>query len=307
MGANSVEIRCPTCRAELRVFLAPAPPTQWFPCPNCHNPIPVVVPRDPPPLYSWEVLPGLYPALPPPRRSRVSMRRVAQVVLLVIAVVSVALVGLLAAYGAEALSGGSYTVSGTVFEQTANGFDVAAVGAKVVLTTDSGREVIGQSSATGTFSFLDVPAGGIALNVSATGYSPETLYTFASPVYNTGTTGITIALVPGPIANGTSVALTPFPNLETFLASIGSSAALLGLVAVVGGIAAWVTGRKDRPAVGVVGGMAGLLSPVVLYFLALGDIFPAVLAGTAVLAALGAFVTTSRTIEIVQVGATPEP
>jgi len=301
MGAPSVTVRCPNCRADLRVVLAPAPPTQWFPCPNCHSPVPVVVPRDPPPLYSWEVLPGLYPALPSPRRPRVPLRRMAQLTLVGIAVVSVVLTGLLVAYGAEALGTGTYSVSGTVFLQSGNGVAPAA-GTTVTLTTDSGETLTQQTSLAGAFAFGSVPAGGIALNFTAAGYSPETVYTFASPVYNAGTTGLSVTLQPGPESNGSATALTPFPDLESFLASIGSAAVLLGIVASIGVAAAVVTARSDRPAVGVVGGAAGLLSPFALYFLALGDIFPAVLAGTAVLAGLGAFVTTTRSIEIFQIG-----
>jgi hypothetical protein len=63
-----------------------------------------------------------------------------------------------------------------------------------------------------------------------------------------------------------------------------------------------VTARSDRPPVGVVGGAAGLLAPAALYFLSIGGIFPMLTAGTAVLAAFGAFAATSRTVELFQVG-----
>ncbi|MGC2360173.1 MAG: hypothetical protein WA691_07740, partial [Thermoplasmata archaeon] len=70
MATSTVYLRCPACGGDLRVVLASEPATQWFPCPHCRTPVPAVVPRDPPPLYSWEVLPGLYPALPRPRVPR---------------------------------------------------------------------------------------------------------------------------------------------------------------------------------------------------------------------------------------------
>ncbi len=302
MGVPAVSVRCPVCGADLRVVLAPAPPTQWFPCPQCHNPVPVVVPRDPPPLYTWEVLPGLYPALPPTRRPRVSLRRMAQVALVGVAAVAVALAGVLVVLGDQALGPESYTVSGTVVEDGSGGAGAPASGATVVLTTDSGQEFVQHTGANGGFLFSDVPVGGISLNVTLSGYAPVTVTTFASTVYNAGTTGLSVTLVPGNPSNGTTTTLSPFPNLESFLASIGSGAVLLGIVALLGGVAAVVTRRSDRPAVGVVGGAAGVLAPAALYFLALGGLFPVVTAGMAILGGLGAFAATTRTVEIFQVG-----
>jgi len=302
MGAPSVSVRCPSCGADLRVVLAPSPPTQWFPCPQCRSPVPVVVPRDPPPLYSWEVLPGLYPTLSPPRRPRVRLRRMAEVALIGVAVVAVVLGGFLTVLGAEALTPESYVVSGTVFEMGPGGASTPASGATVVLTGEGTTMQTEVTSLSGAFSFSNVPAGGITVNVSLSGYSPVSVETFASSVYDAGTTDLSITLSPGSATQGTTVALSPFPDLESFVASIGSGVVLLGLVAVVAGVAAVVTARRDRPAVGVVGGVAALLVPVALYFLALGGVFPTIIAGTAVLAGFGAFATTTRTIEIFQVG-----
>jgi len=284
------------------VVLAPAPPTQWFPCPQCHNPVPVVVPREPPPLYTWEVVPGLYPPLPPARRPRVSLRRMAQVALVGVAAVAVALAGVLVVLGDQALGPGTYTVSGTVAESGPGPHYGPALGATVVLTTDSGQMLFSRTGPGGTFSFSNVPAGGISLNVSAPSFAPVTVETFASPVYNAGTTGLSVTLVPGGLANGTTTTLSPFSDLESFLASIGSGAVLLGMVAVLGGVAAVLTRRSDRPAVGVVGGAAGVLAPAALYFLALGGLFPVVTVGMAFLAAFGAFAAATRTVEILQVG-----
>ena len=301
MSAPAVSMRCPTCGADLRVVLAPEPPTQWFPCPHCRNPVPVVVPRDPPPLYSWEVLPGLYPALLPPRRPRVRVRRMAQVALVIVAALAVGLAAAFVALGWEALGPASYDVSGTVLEQTSSR-QVAAVGATVILTVNGGPPTRTSTDFEGRFTFADVGSGGIALNVTAPGYAPVTVQTFASPVYRTATTGLTVVLVPGTSSNATTVALTPFPDLETFVASIGSGAALLGIVALLGGWAAVVTARSNRPAVGVVGGASGLVAPVALFFLSLGGVFPDLLAVTTALAAAGAFATTTRCLEIYQVG-----
>ena len=306
MGAPTVSVRCPACGAELHAVLAPSPPTQWFPCPQCRNPVPVVVPRDLPPLYTWEVAPELYPALPPPRRPRVSLRRMAQVALVGVAVLAVVFGGVLAVLGYEALGPGSYTVSGTVvLEWTTRGY-VPNFTPTVVLTTDSGATFLIHTGTDGKFLFSNVPAGGITLNVSCPGFGAATLVTFASPVYDAGTTDLSVSLHQGS-SNTTTIALSPFPDLETFVASIGSGVALLGLVAVLGGAAAVITRRSDRPAVGVVGGAAALLSPVALYLLSLGGIFPLLTTGTAVLAAVGAFVATIRSVEMYQVGSASRP
>lgn len=302
MSAPAVSVRCPTCGADLRVFLASAPPTQWFPCPHCANPVPVVVPRDPPPLYTWEVLPGLYPALPPPRRPRVRLRRVAQAALIGVAALALVLAGVLGFLGAEASAPGSYLVTGTVGAETAGGGTVPALGASVVLTTEGGQRLVESLPASGAFSFSGVPVGGISINITLAGYGPVTVVTFASTIYNAGTTDLAVTLLRGGPSNGTTVALSPFPDLESLLASIGSGVALLAIVAALGVVTAVITGRSNRPAVGVVGGAAGLLSPLALYFLALGGAFPDVIAGAALLGGLGAFATTSRAIEIFQVG-----
>jgi len=306
MGPPSVAVRCPACGTDLRVVLAPAPPTQWFPCPHCRNPVPVVVPRDPPPLYTWEVLPALYPPLPVPRRPRVRMRRLSEVGLIGIAVVAVIVGSFLFVLGTEAPAAGSYAVSGTVYDRTALGGEAPASDAIVVLTTESGTRLSTVSSpGTGAFAFSGVPVGGITINVTQAGYAPVTVTTFASSVYDAGTTGLSITLVPGSSGNGTAVALSPFPDLESFLASIGSGVAILGLVAVLGGAGAIVTARSDRPAIGVVAGFGGLLAPAAINFLALGSVFPTIVLGTAVLAAIGAFVATVRTLELLQVGPAP--
>ncbi|HTT46259.1 MAG TPA: carboxypeptidase-like regulatory domain-containing protein [Thermoplasmata archaeon] len=301
MGTPPISVRCPTCGADLNVVLAPAPPTQWFPCPHCRHPVPVVVPRDLPPLYSWEVLPGLYPELPAPRRPKIRMRKVAQVVLALITALSIVLGGVLIALGTEALGPASYSVSGTVTEQSFPR-TVPAAGAKVVLTDDQGRTRTTVVGSDGAFSFAQVPPGGISINITQPSYAPVTVETFASPVYATTTTGLSVHLVPGNNSNGTTQSLSPFPDLETFVASIGTAVALLGIVALLAAWGAVVTARSNRPAVGVVGGAGSLLAPVAFYFLSLSGAFPLLVVGSTLLAALGAFVLTVRSLEILQVG-----
>ena len=225
----------------------------------------------------------------------------AQVALALVASLAVLLGALLAVLGAQALGPGSYEVEGSVFLANTHPLS-AAVGATVVLTNDAGRQFVETVGPAGTFTFQHVAPGGISLNITLAGYAPATVTTFASPIYSTQTTGLAIVLSPGSTSNATTTTLSPFPNLETFVASVGSGAALLGIVALLGGWATVVTARSNRPAVGVVGGAGGLLAPVALYFLALGGVFPELLAGTAALAAVGAFAAVTRSLEILQVG-----
>ncbi len=283
----------------MAVVLAPAPSTQWFPCPHCGSPVPVVVPRDPPPLYSWEVLPELYPPLPPPRRSRWQGQRVVAFVLVAVAVVAIALLGALAGYGVEANSPAHYPVNGVVVGPTGN----AAVGAKVVLSEEGGVVQTQTIGPNGSFYFFDVPSGGISLNITLDHYAPVTVDTFATPVYDTGTTGLEIQLAVGNASNGTTYLLSPFPDLDTLLASIGAGASLLGLIAAVAVSAAILTYRRDRIPLGVVGGSAGVCAPVSLYFLSLTVVFPTLALIAGIAGALGAFALGWYALELARRGA----
>ncbi|MGP8077466.1 MAG: carboxypeptidase regulatory-like domain-containing protein [Thermoplasmata archaeon] len=298
MAGPGISVRCPSCGTELRAFPAPAPPTQWFPCPHCRTALPVVVPRDPPPLYSWEVLPGLYPRLPHPRAPRWRIAPAIAIALAVVAIASATLGGALAYYGVAATAGGSYTISGTV-EQTGGG---GADHATVNLTDDAGTRAPYAVGPSGRFSFTGVPSGGVSLNISLSGFAPVTVLTFVSPVYDAGSQGITVTLVPGALQNGTTVVLAPFSNLENFLASVYGAAALLGLAALIAGAAAVATFHHRHRTAGVIGGGAGISAPAVLYLLGLFPAFPIVAAGTAVAAGFGAFALAVTAVDLYRAG-----
>ena len=286
-------------------MLSAPPPTQWFPCPRCQTPLPVVRPRDPPPLYSWEVYPGLYPPLPRPRTPRWRAQRAAVVGLLAIVVLAAAFAGILGYYAYAATAPGAYAVNGTVYAEGSSGAYTPAAGAQVTITEDNGAQATTSTDGAGNFAFTGIPSGGIALHVALAGYLSATLGTFASPVYNAGTTGIGIVLATAGTGNSTNGTLTPFPDLESFLASIGSGIVLLGVVAAIAVVAALLTMRSDRPALGVVGGGAGLAAPFTLYLLGLSSAFPILVATTAVLAGFGAFTLAVRAAELWQTAPAP--
>jgi hypothetical protein len=305
MAESTVFLRCPTCGGELRVGLAAEPSTQWFPCPHCRAPVAAVVPRDPPPLYSWEVLPGLYPALPRPRIPRWRARRAAAAGLLVVAVLAATFAAVLVYDAWDATRPGAFTVDGAV-GHSVDGSVAPLAGAQVVLTDDANRSTTVSTGFDGSFSFTNVPPGGVTLNVTASGYAPLTVTTFVSTVYLAPATNLQVVLAPGSPGNGSTVTLAPFPDLEQFVASVGSGAVLLGIIALVAGVAAIATVRTDRPALGVVGGAAGLLSPAVLVYLSLSAAVPVVMYGTAVIAAAGAFILALRTVQMAQTGPAPD-
>lgn len=289
MGTPTVTLRCPSCGTELRAVVAPAPPTQWFPCPRCHATVPVVVPRDLPPLFSWEVIPGLYPQLSVPRGTRWRPTVVTSIALAVAAVLAAGACGLLGYEGYVAAQPAVYVVSGTVFEDLGGGPRPVG-GAQLVLFTDANRSIFSfTTSANGTFRFTGVPAGGIELNVTAPGCAPVVIYTFATRAYSTQTQDLRVVLGPGGANNTTSDVLSPFADLETLLAYVGGGSALFGTAAVAAGVGALVFRRPAGAAAGVVGASAAVAVPVVLIFLSLSGAFPAVTVLCGIVGAVGAF------------------
>lgn len=261
----------------------------------------MVVPRDPPPLYTWEVLPSLYPPLDRPRASRWRLRPAVAIALAAVTVAAVVLGGLLLAYGHAATGPASFAVSGVV-EKDVGGVAYAAGGARVILSDASGTlppTIVGSD---GRFLFTGVPTGGVVLNISLAGYAPLNLSTFVSPVYNAGATGLTVVLYPGSESNGSSVALAPFPNLESFLAAIDGGAVLLEVAALVAGIGAFAAVRPEYRTAGVLGGGAGIAVPAVVYFLGLAPAFPVVAAGAGVVAGFGLFALGASAVELYRAG-----
>jgi hypothetical protein len=297
MASPTVSIRCPACGTQISVAPAPSPPTQWVPCPHCAAPVPIVVPRDLPPLYSWEVLPGLYPALPIPRPRRWRARPIVAIALALIAFTAAMIAGLLIYEGVRATAPATYVVAGEVVREESGAW-VAVTGARVVLTDQGPTNSTAFTGTEGTFSFSGVPSGGFSLNITFGGYAPVEVLSFVSPVYDAGSQGLVVGLTPGGLANGTNVTLSPFPDLETFVAYVGGEAALLFLISAVCAVAVVLTVRENRPAVGVVAGAAGVAAPVTLLFLSLGTIFPVATAGAAIAGGLGAFVLALRASEI---------
>jgi hypothetical protein len=306
MAVPPTMARCPACGNALAVLLAPSPPTQWFNCPHCRSPVAVLVPRDPPVLYTWEVLPALYPALAPPRAPKWSARKVSANALALVAILAVVLAAVFGYYAVLAPTPSHFTVTGTVYVSPAFGTPTPVYGASVVAHEEGGATVSATTRSDGTFVLSGLHTGGVSVNITDPGFAPQTVEIFLSTVYSAGQSGMSVVLLPGGLHNASTQSLTSYVNLETFVAAIGGGITILGFVAVLAVYAAVVTRRDDRPAVGVVGGGAGLLAPVGIALLTLGTPFPILLAATAALAGVGAFILSIRAVEMGQVGAVPD-
>jgi hypothetical protein len=255
-------------------------------------------------LYSWEVVPSLYPPQSVPRRPRFSWRRLASIALAAAAVVAGASAGILAIDGLTADEPTHYAVTGTVWEGHGNGAATPLGGAEVVLWTDDNRTRLETSTFTnGEFSFGNVPNGGITLNITDSCCAATLVYLFASRSYSTATTGLNVVLHPGATGNVSSDVLTPFPDLATFLAYVGGAAVLLAAAAIVAGVAALAVRRPGGAVLGVLGGGASVAVPAIVVLFSLGTALPVVSALAGVSGGLGAFVVVLSAADLASGGA----
>ncbi len=305
MAAGPSLLRCPSCGGLFRAAPPSAGPVPWVPCPHCSRPVALLGARDPPPLFRWEVVPGLYPVPRLPHRRR-DPRRAVAAVLLAAALLAAGIAGALLVEGYDAARPLDVTVSGVVLRSSAVG-NLSASGGRVVLTDDSGAQRSLTLGATGEFQFVAVPAGAIQLNATLPGYAPQVLITFVSAIYSAGpTTGLVFVLTPGGPANTTTDIVSPFPNLAGFIASLGATAVLILLGAAVAAVAARHTYRDGRRPIGIAGGSAVLLVPVAILLTGVAQIMPLLWLASGPLAGLGAYVVASRLTEAARIGDPPE-
>jgi hypothetical protein len=310
MQGPPVTLRCTRCGS---IVAAPAPPVPyaaWYRCPTCGQPIPVLRPRDPAPLFTWEAFPHLYPPPPAARPPGARAYRLCAVLLLLATVLVLASAAGLLWQGARADPGPTYTIGGHVLQfLNGNTTRTPISGALVVLTDDSGRRSSTTTGPGGGFSFPRVPTGAIELNVSASGFEPATLDLFASPPYSSAggnLTNLSVYLAPGSPAAGTTQLDTEFPSLENFLATVWSSASLLVLAGLVGAAGTVYLARRGRAPWGVAAGSAGVLAPVALGELGVTNLFPILTDLTLLAGALGGTAVTILIIALLRTE-TPEP
>jgi hypothetical protein len=263
-----VTLRCPRCAGFLSAHPPPGSGVYWAHCPNCQYPVPVIHPRDPAPLFAWEVYPNLAPVGRLPTFSGPRAQRFSGLLLLVAAAVLILLGGLSLSAGVGALPSHTYTVAGTVTGSAVNGTPPGPLaGAIVVVTGEQGFHASTATNGNGSFAIPGVPSGAITLNVTAPGFAPVEEELFDSPVYSAPASGsghLTIQLNHGTVGEGTYLAVSEFPNLETLLASLLSGALLFTLVAGIAAVGALKDLNRDRPAWSVAGGAAAGLAALLL-------------------------------------------
>jgi Carboxypeptidase regulatory-like domain len=246
-----------------------------------------VPPTNPPPLFSWEVYPLVYPPLPALRVPSRSIGRLAAVALLACTLLLVGVAGALGYSGAVALGPTRFALSGTVQSTDAA---VPIAGADVVLTSEAGNVERTVSDASGRFALTGISSGGATLNVSRAGYASASYELFFSPAYSAtgaGAGGLVVSLPPGTTGNVTVVSESPFGTLESFVSSLWSAGALLALAAVVCGFGAWAAFRDRHAPLAIAGGLGAASAPFVLTTLGVTSAFPLSTAPAAVLILLG--------------------
>lgn len=279
--ATPVDLRCPKCGARLTAYTPYPAITSYTRCPQCASVLPFVAPREPAPLYSWEVYPGLYPPTPIPRPPN-PRRRPALVVLLLAAVLLLtALGGIFAYVGGDALQPGTLTIGGHLTP-------AGAVGGWVDVHGENGFSV-NESVPAGAFEVFGVPYGGVQLSAGAIGFSVLEVDLFLSPVYSSITGSPRNLDLDLNAQNGTSINIvdtTSFPNLESFVATVWSGTGILWITAGLVGLGL-VAARRDRLPLVVLGGASAMISPFVLPLLGIDVVSEAVTAAALVAFPLG--------------------
>jgi hypothetical protein len=222
--------------------------------------------------------------------------------------VLVGLAGALSWAGVSSLGPGGFTVEGVVTISNGGGVSVPSVNTLVNLTSETGEVRTVATGSDGSFSFADIPAGGIVLNVTASGYGPVLVQLFASSVYSSIGVGqaVDIALSPGSVSNVTYLSYTPFGDLDGFLTSLGSSAVLLGFAAAVaaaGAVAAYRGRRLPYAVAGAGAAIGGALAPGLL---GVETAFPVVTWFVGLAISTGAVALGLATVRLASLGTPPD-
>jgi len=305
-----VTVRCPRCGAYVAAPARSPTTASYATCPHCSTTVPIVAPRDPAPLFTWEVFPSVYPSLPVPRAPGARLLTVVGVALLVATLLLAGLAGFLVWNGVEAVGPGTFTLHGTVVRSSEfSSVTEPVAGGTVNVSGESGFHELVLSNASGGFVVTGIPAGGVSVNVSAPGYSSVLVEVFVSAIYATASSSspLVVTLTASAGSPSTIVVQSPFPTLENLLASLGSAAVLLGIAALIAGVGARAALRKGRVTHAVVGGAAALIAPAALFELGETIVFPYLELPTVALAAIGALAVSLALVPLVWEARPPEP
>lgn len=283
-----VPVRCVHCGGLLSASPRPFTVPTFYACPQCGAPVPVLPLRDPPPLYTWEVYPNLYPPAPIPRGHPARWPRWITAMLWGATIVLAGAAITFGAVGALTVVAPPVTVGGIVEVVTDSGALAPLPGALVHLSGEGGHERTEITDAHGAFRFTPVADGGISVNVSYGGLPPANLELFASPFYSTsGLTELRIVLDPTNVSASTSSVETDFADQESFLTSVGSAAVLLAIGAGASGLAAHAASRRRIGPAVAAGGASAAVTPTAFYVLGLLPPFPSLAVPSVIAIVLG--------------------
>ncbi len=307
MAAPWVPLRCPRCGAAVAAPPPLSTAAGWVVCPACGATFPILAPRDPPPLFSWEAYPGLYPALPVPRRPAPALGRVTAVALIATALLLLGIAGLLLWGGAASMAPGHFSLGGTVL----NGSGRPLAGATVNLASETGYNVTVTTGPSGTFAFGDVPAGAAELNVSSPGYQTIVVAVFLSEPYRATGAGpngqVTVLMTAGASYPADQVVESPFATLESFVADLWSATVLLALAGILAAAGALFAYRGRRPVVAASAGVGAMVAPIALVELGATAAFPLLDWAITAATALGVVAFLLAASAMVWAGRPPDP
>jgi hypothetical protein len=305
-----VTVRCPRCGAYVAAPARSPTTASYATCPHCSMTLPIVAPRDPPPLFTWEVFPSVYPSLPVPRAPGARLLAVVGSTLLIATFLLAGIAGFLVWNGVEAAGPGTFSLHGEVVRDSEiQGVTTPVSGATVNITGESGMHALVVTNFTGAFLVTGIPAGGVLVNVSAPGYNSVLVQVFLSSIYTTVSGGapLVVTMTESSGTPSTTVVADSFPTLENLLASLGSGAVLLGASALITGLGARAALRRGPVTHAVVGGAAALVAPAALFALGETIVFPYLELPTVALAAVGALALSLGLIPLIWEARPTEP
>ncbi|MCI4319447.1 MAG: hypothetical protein L3K23_04855 [Thermoplasmata archaeon] len=303
---STVTARCPACGGLLAAIGTPYAAT-YVRCPHCGGTVPIVAPRDPPPLFAWEVSPQLYPPIPSiSEGGRRSVRPFVLGALVLATVITAALAGFTAAEASNALAPGHLDLAGVLVGESA-GLPPHPF-AHLIVSGENGYRAAGTDAPDGSFDFPGVPLGAVTLLVNATGYPNTSFEMFFSSILSqpSRSTGLQLDLSSGGTSNALTVLYTPWGSLEEFVATLLTATVIFAVGVLVACVGVWAVVRHRRPSFAVAGAAAMIVAPATLPLLTLDTVLPDALLVSSVAGALGAAAFVLLVVPIALTASAPE-
>jgi hypothetical protein len=305
--ATTVTARCPACGGLLAATGAPYT-TGYVRCPHCGGTVPIVAPRDPPPLFAWEIAPHLYPPIPTlSEGGRRSVRPFVLAALAVAAAITAILAGIVAEDAGRTLAPGHLDLSGKVVPRppTIPGLHPPV---RLTVTGENGYNMTQTAASDGSFLFTGVPVGAVSILANVTGYPNTTFDMFFSPVYSEPlhSTGLVLDLSAGSSTSATTVVYASFGSVEELAATLLTASVVLAVGLAMAAAGTWAIVLQRRPGLAVAGAAAMIAAPVCLPLLTLDTVLPDVLLIGSAASAFGAAAFVLLVIPIALTASAPD-